>query len=164
MALDRLLIPSSSSLSSLPSQPIFGNPGCLEWIAIGPLFLFLISVFHTYFPDPFRPFRHINLFLDRIGSQMVLIPYLFSLSPTYLSLPTNPLSTIDVPTLCITYSSYWTYHRSSPSIVIRDPSLPSLSIRTQWFLGHSDNPWNARTFGMVGRTSWPRHLLDKRKH
>ena len=62
MAPDRLLIPSSSSLSSPTSQPIFGNPGCLEWIAIGPLFLFLIFVFHTYFSDPFRPFHHINLF------------------------------------------------------------------------------------------------------
>ena len=56
MAPDRLLILSSSSLSSLPSQPIFGNPGCLEWIAIGSLFLFLIFVFRTYFSDPFRPF------------------------------------------------------------------------------------------------------------
>ena len=56
MAPDRLLIPSSSSLSSLPSQPIFGNPGCLEWIAIGPLFLFLIFVLHTYFSIRFVPF------------------------------------------------------------------------------------------------------------
>ena len=56
MASDRLLILSSSSLSSPPSQPLFGNPGCLEWIAIGPLFHFLMFVFHTYFPIRFVPF------------------------------------------------------------------------------------------------------------
>ena len=71
MAPDRLLIPSSSALSSptyLWEPRMFGmdcdrTPLPLPYVCIPYIF-----------SDPFRPFHHINLFLDRIGSQMVLIP------------------------------------------------------------------------------------------